>query len=157
VANCRAMYYARHIDYVMDGSTPIPIVARDRSCRSADVCTLPTCPLVAEVTGSGGCACMTDTFDLDYGAGTWEGLPGSACAGGPIQYHLEMTELTCDMRGFALLRLTVTCGATNTGSASLVVSCEELDELDVTLPVTMTDPDEPPSCCEGQILVRLLR
>lgn len=144
--NCHPVILVQHIDFAADGT---PIMGAD-NCEGGDVnqgLCLPHCGLVLAVTGAGDCACMDGEVDFPYvgtveGASVW-GEPTATGTCGPALY-----EMTCEPNldeggtpdGTVTLTLSVTCGATGTGGDSLVVDAEDLEDLDVTFEVTMTDP-----------------
>jgi hypothetical protein len=145
VSNCKQAIVARHVGY----AGGMPVVARESSCiydTEGCGCT-PHCGLVMTITDDEDCACLTGTYDLDFltsgvDSGLWEQLSVGACEAIGI---VHMTcEVNYDEEGFpdgtVTLTLDIQCGATNTGSDSVVVSCEDLEDLDVTFEIEMTDP-----------------
>jgi hypothetical protein len=157
LANCRHVVFGRHVSYA--GGTPV--VAKDRKCAWDQVdcyqCGNMTCPLVAELTGSGAPDCAVgQVVPLDFQGGGWAGgfgtvftvscanVPGG-CAGPNPTPHVRLT-------------VNIVCGATNSGTAAVVIPAPDLEDLDVTIDVPMSDPfPNPGTCCRGVIRVRLMR
>ena len=120
------------------------------------------CGIVAEVSADGDCACMDGgVYDLTYTelGGSW------SYTAAPAECGVIAMAVTCVDLENGLHRLTVTlsCDEYNTGTGFVDVTPDELEDLDVEVPVTMTwagsppDVDEEPHCCTGSITVRLIR
>jgi hypothetical protein len=161
VANCRKVAMARHISSTAGG---IPIVAKERNC-SWDIspsfsCSEMQCVLHATITGSGGCACLNQTFKFkSTSPGHWDGTtsatPMADCSGG----FAGQCALACTDNGNGTMTFTlgVTCGASNTGTATPVtVSSDTIDVLDITTTVTMGGIGS--ECCNpGTFSIRIMR
>lgn len=134
-ANCFKTVWARHIDYTADGT---PIVAQENCKEEEDdgPCS-PTCDLTAIIAG---CANLAGTWDLPYIGATppaqeWENAGCGVGAVGTIT-------MTCEDNGDGTvdLHVQVTCGANDTGGATITIPKEDLDTLDETFNVTMSGP-----------------
>lgn len=144
----------------LTGATPV--VAINLKCRWDQVdcyqCENMTCPLVAELTGSGGTNCpLAGVGGLNFVSGGWT----AAIAGATVSVVCINVPHGCEGRNPAprvTLAVTITCGVTNTGTATITIPAKRLEDLDVTLNVPMTDPDpNPGTCCVGSVSVRLMR
>lgn len=131
--NCKKTQWARHIDYTSSG---VPVVAVE-NCGEPDTnlgCGSPHCGLVATVTGA--CSCLNGTYDLN-----WISLDWKASGIGTCSALAEITLLCTDNgNGTSTLRLTATCGANDTGFATVVIDNKDTENLDVTFTVPMTGP-----------------
>ncbi len=150
VANCHPVVSGRHCSYTPEG---IPVVATENTCfgsgQSVTTCT-PTCDLVATIVDvtdpegdDGGCDCLEDVVALPYvGSQTWETFSAGSCAQEPHVTLLCVANLDEDDNpdGTVTLTLTIVCGTTNTGTASLTIAAVDLETLDVTFTIEMTDP-----------------
>lgn len=142
--NCYDVSDGRHVGFTADGK---PVVAL-RNCTQdgpAGGC-MPCCPLVATYFDStGDCDCLEGAYALDCTAsGHWEGTPTFGCPGGVKQHSLDCTD---NFDGTVTLVLTLVCGVDAGGTSDPVtVAYADLEDLDVTFVVTVTNPA---SSCTG--------
>ncbi len=157
LGNCRKTVFARHVGYTAAG---MPIVARERPCDWAvtdetEACLDMTCPIEAEIDTTGDCDCMDGIYPMDYASGQWINEQGFAgCLGATGSIAAECTDI-----GGGMLRMTVTitCGVTSGGSGFLDFPAEDLEDLDITVDVTVDNSTDPSECCAGVVPVRLYR
>lgn len=150
VANCHPTVSARHVGY----AGGVPIVATENTCVWSGISQLGcrmTCGLVATVTSITDCECMEGTFNLPHvePSGEWEVTHNNTCTF-DANYNLRCTtnlDEDGNPDGTITLLLTVQCGATNTGSDSVVVAEEDMEDLDVTFEIEMTDPSADTGNC----------
>lgn len=145
VANCRKVVTARHVGYAAGdaGDPGVPIVAIEKDCQrhehDAPDCTDLTCGVVMTVTGSGDCACMSGSAIAPYndpgGNPTWQASIGSCDA--QADYVMACTT---NCNGTVTYHLVVTCGAANTGEGFVTIPAEDVENLDITFEIEMTDP-----------------
>lgn len=125
-----------------------------------DTCAIMTCPVMLSVTNVSGCACFAGDWTADYSGGAWENLAVGSCPGGLATFRMSCIDMGADSHGKKLvkLKIDVSCAATNIGSGeSGVFLATDLETLDETITVTMTDPDPSEACCVGSISVRVTR
>lgn len=153
VANCRQTVLGRCIAFANNGE---PIFAQQNTCPwSGDPpCgCVPRCGLVMTITNVSGCACLAGTYTLPHTSlvggedPLWENINVGACTAPATVTLLCEVNLDGDGNpdGTVTLTLNVVCGATNIGFDTLVVNCEDLEDLDETFTVDMTEPD--PGTC----------
>lgn len=141
VANCRSVYWGRHAGYTAAG-VPVALVADKCGGIPQPSCSEIACGLHLAVTNVSGCLCLAGSTDMPHGvANNWIGTINSCSA--PASFTLTCTPAGVDADGdpVSQLCLVVTCGATNTGSACIIVKNKDLDTLDETFVITMTDPN----------------
>lgn len=165
VGDCRKTVFAEHVGYLDDGT---PVVAIPVPCPWADadetqVCDDMRCGLYYSITNVSGCACMEVAEDYlvyrDSAGGKWIDDSGSwGCSGG-----VKTVEATCSptpgQPGMLRITVTIVCGASAGGSGFTDIPAEDLEDLDVTVRVNLTNSSDPPDgeCCTGSVDVRLLR
>jgi hypothetical protein len=160
VGNCTRIRFGIHVDYAVGqgtGTSPdelgaighiLPVMANHRDCQwdqgPCIGCHLK-CPLVARVSSDDDCACLSDQVDLSYAEGTWFGSGGHCGFLGTTEAAYGMT---CTDLGNGRLRLSmaVVCGVDNTGSASIEIDEDDLENLDVTFTIALTDPTAGATC-----------
>lgn len=139
--NCHPTTTARHIDYLVDGT---PVVATENCSVVTDVrgCSLMTCGVVISITNVTGCACMAGTYNLDYSvSNAW--LSTIAMCVGPATVRMTCQDELDQFgktTGNLILTMTITCGATNTGQGTVTILKQDIEDLDVTFTINMTDP-----------------
>lgn len=144
--NCHKTTWARHVGYQSDGT---PIVASELACdwdpHVCYQCVNMRCPLVATISG---CVTWNGTYDVNYASDKW------IISGIPAINTITCTDLgSC---GNVRLTLSIQCGFGG-GQASVDIPAEDLEDLDVTINITLTNPDGNPTCCSGTIQVNLMR
>ncbi len=148
--NCHPVTRARHIDFLADG-TPVVGLENCPGYEPPPPRCAPLCGLVLSVEGAGDCSCLSDTVSFPFVGSTevpvWENLAvGSCTAPAVVQMTCVLDE---EVPGTVRLCMTVTCGATNTGSACINVLYEDLEELDETFEITMSDPSAGLDCADN--------
>ena len=140
VANCNRVVVCRHVDYNRGStSTGVPIVAFERDCgyqvHTNAGCSDVECGLFMTVTGEGDCDCLDCAIIFPYLAGTWQ----VACGNCPEAADYTMScHDNCD--GTSTYTLNVVCGATNTGSGTVTIPKEDIEDLDITFNISLVDP-----------------
>ena len=167
--NChRGALMGRHVGYDAGG---LPLIAVNY-CQPGEVYypegCIPTCDLVATVTAIDfeACFCTEGTYVLPYvgslpgGGNSWS-LPNPF----PCLSSIVMT-FTCSpgssgAGGYAgplNLTLAIMCDVDGSGGGTILYEEDDLENLDVTFEITMTEPPPPPyGCCNGRIDVRITR
>ncbi len=140
--NCRPPRFGRHSYYDWDGT---PVVVNARTCLwdqvDPDSCSIMTCPVNFYVANVADCSCLAGSYTGNYGTGTWEALGVGDCANA-AKIDMTCTPAGVDSRGRTLVRLdiTVECGVTTTGTASVTILATDLESLDVTVTISLTAP-----------------
>ena len=142
--NCRPPRIGRHIRYDGDAFTPVTAHARNCQWDQLDdyVCGNMKCPLTATVTNVTDCACLAGGYNLDYINTQWvyTGTMGGCGSAGEI-----VVTCTDNGDGTVTLHVDVTCGANNVGTADITIPGHDLEDLDETVTIDMTDPT--PTTC----------
>lgn len=159
VGNCRRLFWGRVVDYTDDG---YPVIASDKPCAWYPVykpsCSTRTCPLHASIRNVSDCSCL-DMVELGipYNSGKWEYVGIVGCGGQIGTIRLTCANTTNDPvtdKPRVSLQCDFICGVTNIGTSTIIINAEDLDFPDFTFTLTLTDPMDPPSCCNGQITIR---
>lgn len=147
-ANCNPVVWARHVDYAPTG---VPIVVQADDCGGAGEiigCQSMTCPLTASITNITGCDCLVGIYTLDYGlsfSNEWgNNIIGGCSSTAKLDVRCEDYFDPVTHHHYLKLTARIVCGATNTGEGFVLIEPFELEDLDTTIIVPMTDPSISP-------------
>lgn len=136
--NCKAVIYARHIDFKLVNAITgkcVPVLAMDSACaydaEPVVNCVAVHCGLIAEITAiDGACFCMNGIYDLDYVNDHWEGSGVPICSGTLTHFNMVCTD---NDDGTTTLQLDIVCGADNVGTGFVTFESWMMEDLDVTI------------------------